>query len=344
MGAFFPRVIIAASMLTTSAAAVVLASPPTVASTLPANGATGVVGTLAEVVVTFSEPMNGGVSITSLPTGFASFRWSADTRVLTMDRGAGAPAWADGTVVTMTLNPSPYLSFADLEGNFLGTYAFSFTVGADVPGAPTVVSTSPVNGATGVEVDRSSISITFSEAMSQGTDLTVSGDWRLSSSTPVSWSGDGRTLTVGRDDSPDPLPNLAAMTFHLNREGDGFADSSGAELGAYSFSFTTAPPDASQKPVVTETDPEHGSRAGGRFLETLSVTFSKPMESGHSLVCDLGDWDVDGSSYWWSQDRRTLSVTSSRSTHRDSRASSTLTGTRSTRVPTVSPWRRPLAS
>jgi hypothetical protein len=308
MRVLHPRLLASAAVLV-AASTIAPASTPTVVSTSPANGATGIAGTLADVVVTFSEAMGGGVSLNSTPTSFASFAWSPDSRRLTMQRGPGAPALADGTVVTVTLNPPPYLSFADLEGNFLGTYAFSFTVGADMPGAPTVVSTVPANGATGVMVGLSSIDVTFSEPMGQGTDVTVSGDWSVGSAAALSWSGDGRTLSIGRDDLPDPLPNLAAVTVHLNRSGHGFADAAGTTLGAYSLSFTTAPPDASQKPVVSDSDPAHGSRTAGRFMDTVSITFSKPMESGHDMTCDAGDWNLTGSVYRWSQDRRTLSVT-----------------------------------
>ncbi len=308
MSVLHSRMVIGIAVLA-AGSTVALASAPTVISTSPTNGATGVAATRADVVVAFSEPMNGGVSLNSTPTSFASFDWSADSRTLTMHRGTGAPAWAEGTVVTVTLNPPPYLSFGDLEGNLLGTYSFSFTVGADVAGAPTVVSTTPVNGATDVAVDRSSIDVTFSEPMGHATDVSVSGDWSLGSATMLSWSGDGRTLSISRDDLPDPLPNVATVTVHLNRTGGGFVDAAGTALGAYSFSFTTAPPDASQKPVVSDSDPAHGSRTAGRFMDTVSITFSKPMESGYGVACDAGDWDVAGSVYRWSQDRRTLSVT-----------------------------------
>ncbi|PWB73144.1 MAG: hypothetical protein C3F15_10100 [Holophagae bacterium] len=283
------------------------ASNPTVLSTSPANGETGVSPDLASIVLTFSEPMASGWSFSNLPSGWTG-QWSPDMRVLTMSRPAGAPSWAAGTVFTIVLNPPPYFSFADLEGNPLGTYTFSFTVGNAIPGAPTVTDTNPDNGALGVTASLASVSISFSEPMGSGVNISTSGLWLISGGTAVTWSPDRRTVTVARDDLPDPLPTSSVITFRLNASGGGFADPDGNPLGAYSFSFTTEPPDPTQPPVVESTDPAAGVRDAGRFRQSFTITFSKPMQPTHSLVCDAGGWDLDASTIAWSSDRRALYV------------------------------------
>lgn len=284
------------------------ASPPTVVSTEPANGATGVAPDLPQIVLTFDKGMSGGYSFTGLSGGWSG-QWSQDQRSLTLSRPPALPPWSDRTIVTMVLNPPPYLSFVDLEGNPLGTYAFSFTVGAAVPGAPTVVETAPANGATGVSTSLQSLVITFSETMGDGVSLSASGPWLVSGTTSLTWSADRRTLTVSRDDLPAELPPSSVVTIVLNPGGSGFGDPAGNPLGTYSFSFTTAAPAPEDPPEVVDTDPADGARDAGRFLQAFSITFSKAMQPGHAIVCDAGGWDLDGSAVAWSPDRRTLSIT-----------------------------------
>lgn len=283
------------------------ASNPTVVATSPANGETGVSPDLPSIVLTFSEPMSGGWSLNGLPSGWTG-QWSPDMRVLTMSRPAGAPSWAAGTILTIVLNPQPYYSFTDLEGNPLGTYTFSFTVGNAIPGAPTVTGTNPDNGALGASTSLGSVSITFSEPMGSGANISTSGPWLLSGGTALTWSPDRRTVTVARDDLPDPLPTSSVITFRLNASGGGFADPDGNPLGAYSFSFTTELPDPAEPPLVELTDPIAGARDAGRFRQFFTITFSKPMQPTHSLVCDAGGWDLEASSLFWASDQRTLYV------------------------------------
>jgi pimeloyl-ACP methyl ester carboxylesterase len=284
-----------------------IASNPTVIATSPANGETGVSPDLPSIVLTFSEAMSGGWSFSGLPSGWTG-QWSPDMRVLTMSRPAGAPSWATGTILTIVLNPPPYFSFADLEGNSLGTYTFSFTVGNAVSGAPTVTATNPANGALRVTTGLASVSISFSEPMDDGVNVSTSGPWPLSGSTALAWSADRRTLTVARDSLPDPLPTSSVITFWLNPNGGGFADPDGNPLGAYSFSFTTEPPGPAEPPVVESTDPIAGARDAGCFRQFFTITFSKPMQPTHSLVCDAGGWDLGASSFVWASDHRTLYV------------------------------------
>jgi hypothetical protein len=102
---------------------------------------------------------------------------------------------------------------------------------------PTVVSTSPANGATDVSLDLTVVSITFSKPMQSNISFSTNF-WPLSSSTP-SWSSNKMTLNITRTDT-QKLKSAVEFTFTLNPEGDGFRDLDGNPLPPFTFSFTTA--------------------------------------------------------------------------------------------------------
>ena len=130
--------------------------PPTVASTTPTSGATGVLAG-ANVTVTFSEVLNvttingttfrltrGGVLVPAVVT------WSAETRTATLDPTAGL---AYGETYTATVKGFPG-GVTDLAGNPMAVdHVFSFTVEAspavppdpEGPGGPVLVITSLAN-------------------------------------------------------------------------------------------------------------------------------------------------------------------------------------------------------
>jgi len=289
------------------AATSVWAARPTVVSTDPVNGATGVAADLEAITVTFSKEMGGGYSFTGL-SGFES-EWSPDHRVITMRRSGSALPWDDGQRVIIVLNPSPYYSFRDVDGNELATYTFTFTVGdAPAPGAPTVTATAPDNGAADVDIDTETITVEFSEAMSTTADISVAGPWPVSGDIPHSWSADGRTLTIRRDAPPDPLPSYGVTTVFLNASGSGFEDLDGNPLGAYAFTFTLGGPGPNEPPSVLSTDPPDGTRGVGVFTEKITFVFDKPMAFDFNMVCTTGNWDVDGSGVYWEPDGRSFEM------------------------------------
>src|ERR1700735_5168003 len=139
------------------------ADAPTVVSTVPINGAVGV-AVNTTVSATFSHTMNpatinaatftltgpGGTAV----AGAVTFAGSAATFTPTTVLASGTLFTA--TITTGAKDPAG----AGLAANFVWT----FTTAA----APTVVSTVPVNGATGVPVN-TTVSATFSEAMNPAT-------------------------------------------------------------------------------------------------------------------------------------------------------------------------------
>ena len=202
---------------------------PYVVSTSPANGATGVPQTQTVVSITFSEPMNtGSHSISSNWGSWGAFAvsWSADSKTVYLTRPGGQNPPL-GTQINFTLNPQGTPNFRDLENNALATYSFSFTILAD-PQAPSVVSTSPANGATGVSRDLTAITITFSKPMLGGS--TASSNWGASS---LTWSPDRKTLTLVRTDT-QRLGAGVTVSLTLN-----YQDLEGHALPTFTLRFTT---------------------------------------------------------------------------------------------------------
>lgn len=214
-------------------------TPPTVVSTDPANGATNVPVDLPGVTVTFSEPMTPASQ-----TMTDSYFWDSsesppywlNQTTLYIPRNAQAPPLPVGVSLTFILNPiSPVIR--DLAGNPLGTYSFSFLIGTDIDEIPTVVSTNPTDGATGVSRDLEVVSITFSEWMNTCCASIASNFPSYS----ISWSEDHKTVYLTRDDLQTRLSGGLSYTFTLNGEGyENFRDTQGNFLPETVFSFTTA--------------------------------------------------------------------------------------------------------
>jgi len=216
-------------------------TPPSLVSSLPANGATGVAVT-STISFTFSEPMHqAGSSIAWSPNvawNQFSYTWSGDGRTLTCTYNTSLPA---GSTISWRLNPSDAgNNFFDLAGNALPQdISGSFTTAGSPPDntPPSLVSSSPVNGATGVALN-STVSFTFSEMMNSGYSINWSPNVNANEFSN-SWSGDGRTLTLTYSTG---LPAGVTISWTLNPNGFGqnFRDLAGNPLPPdVSGSFTT---------------------------------------------------------------------------------------------------------
>jgi uncharacterized protein (TIGR03437 family) len=245
-------------------------TPPTVISTIPANGAVAVsVG--SALSVTFSEALN------PLTVNAATFLLKQGATVV-----SGTVTYAG---VTATFTPAaalaPNLPFTatitsgvqDLAGNALAVpFIWTFATGAapDVT-PPTVSSTVPVNGATGVPVG-SALSATFSEALNPltvnaATFLLKQGATVVAGT--VAYSGVTATFTSTAALAPN-VPFTATIT-------TGVQDLAGNALAAnFVWTFTTgATPDITP-PTVISTVPASGAPAVS-VNSTLSATFSKAL-------------------------------------------------------------------
>jgi hypothetical protein len=102
------------------------AEVPVVVSTVPPDGAADVSRDLATVSITFSKPMDGGISITANFPAFAA-AWSTDHRILTLTRTDTEAHLPGGTAYRFVLNPAGHPNFRDTDGNVLPETSFSFT-------------------------------------------------------------------------------------------------------------------------------------------------------------------------------------------------------------------------
>ena len=206
-------------------------SAPTVLSTSPANGATGV-SRNSSIAATFNE----GMAAATLTNGTTFVLKNGATIVPSTVTYAGTTATltpattlAPNTVFTATISTAAQ----DVAGNALAaTKTWSFTTAAVSP--PTVTSTSPSNGATGVPRN-SSVTATFSEAMAPaGLNTTTFVLKNGATVVPgaVTYAGTIATLT--------PTATLASNTTYTATISAGVQDLEGDALAApKTWSFTT---------------------------------------------------------------------------------------------------------
>ncbi|MHB8841226.1 MAG: Ig-like domain-containing protein [Candidatus Aquicultor sp.] len=139
---------------------------PTVTGTNPLNSATAVARD-AIITVTFSENVQTSsayesITVKDSKNAALPFIKNISGNVLTLDPTTDT---ASGMLYTVTI---PAGAVNDMSNNPLAAqYTFSFTSLADLV-SPTVSSTAPTNNATGIAKE-TSLAITFSEAVQQGT-------------------------------------------------------------------------------------------------------------------------------------------------------------------------------
>jgi endonuclease I/methionine-rich copper-binding protein CopC len=207
--------------------------PPTVSSTTPANNASNVAPE-ANISIQFSE------AVTTNP-GWIAFSCTVSGNVAAVESGTGSsrtldpvPTLAFGEVCTGTVVAANVIDQDGTPDAMTANFVFSFTVQADVP--PTVASTVPATGVSGVAVG-SNVTINFSEPVN------VSGSWYAitcanSGAHPAVASGGPQNYTLNPDTDFDFLElctvNLDAA---LIVDQDGSPD---PMTSNYSWSFTSA--------------------------------------------------------------------------------------------------------
>ncbi len=143
-------------------------TPPTIRGTAPADNASDV-ATTAKIAVTFSEPVDPA-SVTT--TTFSVARGPVAVAGKVTLNGAVAVFVPDAPLqANTTYTVTVTTGVKDLAGNNLTTNAtwhFTTGTGSDTL-APTVISTVPADGATGISLVTPSITVTFSEAMDPST-------------------------------------------------------------------------------------------------------------------------------------------------------------------------------
>lgn len=254
-----------------------IAAAPAVISTNPVNGATGV-PINRSIAATFSEAMNpatisattftltapGGVAV----LGTVAYAVSGSAALFTPT----APLAAN-TLFTATITTGAQ----DLAGNPLASnFVWTFTTGAAPDNtSPTVISTVPANGATGVPINQA-VSATFSKGMNpltiSGTTFTLTGPGTTPVAGLVTYSGVANTATF------TPAGTLAPSTVFTATITTGAKSLAGNALASnFVWTFTTGTVLTTTKPTLTATNPASGA-IGVPLNQAVSATFSKAMD------------------------------------------------------------------
>lgn len=238
---------------------------PTVIFTDPVNNATGVYLN-AMVNATFSLPMD---PLTVNSTSFTVKQGT--TAVAGTIAYNGNTASFDPTIdlVSNTLYTATITTAAKtVDGITLqNNYIWTFTTGTN--SGPSVISTDPLNNATGVYVNKT-VSATFNMPMDPltltSTTYTLKQGLNSVAGT-ISYSGS----TV----SFNPTNELAANTVYFATITTGATNSAGIAMGNdYVWSFTTG---ALSVPKVISTDPQNNA-TGVLLNKTITATFSVLMD------------------------------------------------------------------
>lgn len=261
---------------------------PTVVSTMPADDAVDVPSD-ATIVVRFSERMaDAGTIVLVGAASSDELTWNAARDEVSWT----PPALPDGLV------EARLEGFADVAGNAMFPYSFSFTV---VSSAPVVVSTSPAEGATDVSGRVGAITIELSRPMdvTAGTISVIEGGATI---TGTRWTS-SRTLEVG-------LAPLAYETTHRFAL-EGFVDRRGTALdgevvlGDGHLDFTTgADTDA---PQVVDAAPFEGALDVDDGATTeIVIVFDEAMATVGTATLEVEGTETVLDATW--DDDRTLSL------------------------------------
>ncbi len=255
---------------------------------LESTGYSNEVAGLPRPVVSTVAPTSGqqGQSLTLTITG-ESFDTGATVEfsgtgisVLAVRRSSCTQLSADIRIDAAAATGARDLTVMNPDRSF-GTKAAAFTVNANT--APTVTSTSPAAGATGVSVSVKP-TVTFSEAMDPASITSSTVRLLNSSSQPVaqaagspSLSADGKTATI------TPAANLSyKATYKVQVIGgtSGAKDTLGKPLASdylQNPGFTTGDAPDTTAPTVSSTNPANGA---SNVVVTVkpTVTFSEAMD------------------------------------------------------------------
>ncbi len=247
-------------------------TPPTVLSTNPADGDTGV-AVSSSITATFSEVIQ---STTVTGSTFTLKNNAAGTTI------AGSVTLTNGNLATFDPSSSLVASTSytatittgvkDIAGNAMNSVkSWSFTTAsASDTTAPTVLSTNPADGDTGVAVS-SSITATFSEAV-QSTTVT-SSTYTLKTIARTSIPGTVTLSTSGGSDVAtfNPSSDLSYSTSYTAAATSGIKDLAGNFLTPKSWSFTTvaAPTSSCGDNLALGTATSSGSQSS--YLPTNAI-------------------------------------------------------------------------
>ena len=257
---------------------------PTVVSSTPVDGATNVaVGSNLQVF--FSEAVtgyDGNMTLTRVSDGstvsFTRAYYTADNRLLVNPFGGTASTLAPNTQYRLTLTGGPS-AIRSLTGTPLATTTITFTTLPAAP-APTVLSTTPVDGATNVAVG-SNLQVFFSEAVTgyggSNVRLTKVSDNTNVPLTRAFYTADNRLLVNPFGGAADTLEAGTEYRLTLTGGPSAIRSLTGTPLATTTITFTTLP--AAPAPTVLSTTPVDGA-TNVAVGSNLQVFFSEAI-TGH---------------------------------------------------------------
>ncbi len=261
-------------------------TPPVLSGSMPSAGETDV-ATNANVVLTFSEPMNpASVVLNTMPTvTFGNTTWGDNNTELSV-----TPTVALATTTTYDIS----VSGADVAGNALASgTSVSFTTAATQDTTPPLLTAStPDAGSADVAVD-TRLSLTFNEPMNVNVlDVTVDPDPGLGVAT---WTNNNTVVTWSAPTSD--WPEAQNVTVEVTG-----SDAVGNALAPVQFSFDTAVPVDMTPPTVTSTAPANMS-SGVPPNASIEINFSKPMNEASVQAAFSSVPAVTCTSYTWNTER-----------------------------------------
>ncbi len=244
-------------------------TPPTVSSTQPSDGATGIAADTT-VTATFSEAMDSStLSISTFTLGAPGHAVNGTVSYT----GATATFTPSAALASNTIFTAKITTGAkDLAGNSIAADdTWQFTTAPDTT-PPTVISTNPASNAVDVPVN-SSITATFTEPMDTTTFST--------STFIVSTGGVPIAGTVGYSSTSitfTPSSNLISTTGYTATITIGVKDLAGNPIAAdYTWSFTSGGAIDNIPPTVISTVPDKNATSVP-FNTAISATFSEVMD------------------------------------------------------------------
>ena len=240
-------------------------TPPTISSTTPANGATGV-SVSDNIIVVFSEAIDSTTINSTNMTFATSGSWSVNGAIATFNPDANL---ANNNSYTMTVGTG----VKDTAGNNLASpYNFSFTTAAAADTTPPTVTAAQPTG-TGVSVTAQP-GASFSEAMDQNS-FTTSTVTLQHGSTNVSGSIQSTSTGV----NIIPSSNLLNSTTYTATITTGVQDVAGNNMANnYVWNFTTGSAADTTPPTISSTTPANGA-TGIAVGNSIQVVFSEAMNS-----------------------------------------------------------------